>query len=118
MKNFEKAYTAALFALWRLTELPEYKTLSQLCYVLDERSVLKFLEFFGGQTVRIPTRDELEEVLVALTLQEDVTVNEVQEETAIRRMLGDCTVSIDSRRRGVELYHKLKEMEDEFETIT
>ena len=42
-----------LFALYKLKDLPEYLTLSELCYVLDSSNLPKFLSYFGTRFAKI-----------------------------------------------------------------
>lgn len=59
-------YTNALFILYKLADLPEYSVVSELAYILDKKSVLKLCEYFGGLTIKIPTIEEIEDVLYLL----------------------------------------------------
>jgi hypothetical protein len=65
-------YSLMLFALYKANELPEYSSLSQLSYILDKDSLLKLCEFYGGTTIRIPTISELETLLSALLIYQQV----------------------------------------------
>ena len=38
-----------LFALFKMREIPEYTSLSELVYILDKTTLLKLCEYFGGQ---------------------------------------------------------------------
>lgn len=58
----------ALFALYKMRELPEYSTLCELSYVVDKDSLLSLCEFFGGMTIKIPTIKELKVVLYAMSI--------------------------------------------------
>lgn len=59
-------YTNALFILYKLSDLPEYSVVSELAYILDKNSLLKLCEYFGGLTIKIPTIEEIENVLYLL----------------------------------------------------
>ena len=61
-------YSLALFALYKLIDVPEYSSLSELVYVLDKSNFLNLCQFFGGQTIHVPTLDELEILIYALIL--------------------------------------------------
>lgn len=61
-------YSLLLFVLFRLKDLPEYSTLSELSYILDSKSLMRFLEYYGGMTITIPTADEFRDVIDALLL--------------------------------------------------
>ena len=65
-------YSLMLFALYKAKDLPEYSALSELAYILDKESLLKLCEFYGGLTIRIPTISELEKILYALLMYQEV----------------------------------------------
>jgi len=67
-------YSVMLFALFKMTNMPEYSTLSELAYILDKESFLKLCEYFGGLTIKIPTVDELESVVNALILYQYIDI--------------------------------------------
>ncbi len=70
-------YSLVLFALFKLRDIPEYSTLSEMVYVLDKDSLLKLCEYFGGLTIKIPTIDELESLVYSLLLYEYVNVEKM-----------------------------------------
>ncbi len=67
-------YSLMMFALYKMSDIPEYSALSQLAYILDKDNLLKLCEFYGGLTITIPTVDELENMLYALLLYQEVDI--------------------------------------------
>ena len=63
-------YSLMLFILYRLKEIPEYSTLSELVYILDNENFIKLINYYGGKTIRIPKVDELSTILNALLVYE------------------------------------------------
>ena len=55
-----------LFALYKMRDIPEYSTLCELAYTLDRKSFFKFLDYFGGMTLKVPASDEFLTVVNAL----------------------------------------------------
>ena len=53
-------YSTILFVLFKTQNIPSQSTLSELVYILDKNSLLKLCEFYGGQTITIPTIEDLE----------------------------------------------------------
>ena len=51
-------YSLILFVLFKARNVPELASLSALAYVLDKDNLLKLCEYFGGQTITIPTITE------------------------------------------------------------
>lgn len=58
-----------------MNDIPEYSSLSQLAYVLDQKNFLNFLEYFGGQTIKIPTVEEMEALVYSLLLYQYVKID-------------------------------------------
>ena len=67
-------WSLMLFVLYNFQQIPEYSSISELAYVLDEKNMLKLCEYFGGQTIKIPTIDELENTLYAMLLYQYVDI--------------------------------------------
>ena len=86
LANLKKAdiYSLILFALFRLRDIPEYSTLSQLSFVLDHDSLLKLCEYFGGLTIKIPTIEELESIVYSLVLYQYVNIEHMEYNEAIK----------------------------------
>lgn len=72
--NNSDIYSLMLFALYKANELPEYSALSQLAYILDKDNLLSLCEVFGGLTIRIPTIEELETLVYALLVFQQVDI--------------------------------------------
>ena len=76
-------YSVLLFVLYKLREVPEYSTLSELSYILDKNSLLQLCEFFGGLTITIPTVDELESLVYTMMLYQYVNIDKIPYEKAV-----------------------------------
>ena len=63
-----------LFSLYKLIGNPEYEVLSEMSYVLDRKNMIRFIEMFGGMTIRVPTISELETATCGLLLYQLVNV--------------------------------------------
>lgn len=68
-------YSLILFSLYKLKDINEYSTLSELAYILDKESLLKLCQYFGGLTIKIPTIEELETLVYALVLYQKVNID-------------------------------------------
>lgn len=79
-------YSLLLFALYKLKEIPEYSTISELSYILDKDNLLTFLTYYGGMTIRIPTLREFKLVLSALLLYEYVHLEGIDFEKAFVKL--------------------------------
>jgi hypothetical protein len=54
--------------LYEFKEIPEYSVLSELTYLMDSKSFINLIKYFGGQTIRIPTREEFQAAVKVLLL--------------------------------------------------
>lgn len=92
-----------MFCLYKLVDIPEYSSLSELCYVLDKTNLYNLCEFFGGQTIKIPTLDELESLLYALLLYQYVNIEGKSYDDAIA-LIGHDSSELRDVKKG---YRKL-----------
>lgn len=76
-------YSLLLFALYKSIEVPEYSSLSQLAYVLDQKNLLNFCQYFGGQTITVPTVKQLEDLVYALLLYQYVKIDHMDYDVAV-----------------------------------
>lgn len=93
-------YSLLLFAIYKLSDNPKYSTLSELSYILDKDNLLKFLTYYGGKTISIPTLEELSLLLDALFLYNYVNLNNLEFAEAIKLL--DKTNS--QQKEVIELY--------------
>lgn len=64
--NKKDIYSLILFVLYKLKDNPNYSTLSELIYILDNDSFSRFLAYYGGSTITIPTIDDVRKVFNAI----------------------------------------------------
>lgn len=76
-------YSLSLFSLYKLIGVPEYSSLSEMAYVLDKENLLNLCEYFGGQTIKIPTIAELESLVYSLLLYQYVKIEKMDYDEAI-----------------------------------
>lgn len=79
-------WSLILFAVFKLREAPEYTSLSELIYILDKDCLLRLCEYFGGQTITIPTISELEEMIYGLLLYNFIAVEKLSETEAFEKL--------------------------------
>lgn len=84
-------YSLILFTIYKMKEIPEYSVLSELCYVLDGDNLMKFLSYFGGMTITIPTKEEFELLVQALLLYQAVNIEKEDYSDAIKALSADFT---------------------------
>ena len=76
-------YSLLLFCLYKLSDIPEYSSISELVYVMDKQNFLNFCEYFGGQTIKVPTIDELDALMYSLLLYQYVKIDKIPYDMAL-----------------------------------
>lgn len=104
-------YSLILFSLFKLRNIPEYASLSELVYILDKESLLKLCEYFGGMTLKIPTIQELESLVYVLVLYQYVNIDGMDYDDAIK-LIG--YKSSDLKRVKAD-YRRLSSILDEYD---
>lgn len=107
-------YSLSLFCLYKLAGVGEYSSLSELAYVLDKKNLLNLCEFFGGQTIRIPTISELESLVYSLLLYQYVKIEHKDYDEAIR-LIGHESKDLRAVKSN---YRKLVEVLSNYEFNT
>lgn len=79
-------YSLILFALYKIKDIPQYSTLSELLFILDKESVLKLFEYYGGMTITIPTIKELEDIVYLLLLYQYVHIEHLDFNDAVEKL--------------------------------
>lgn len=70
----EDIYSILMFTLYKLKDNPNYLALSELCYLFDREALTKFLTYYGGMTITLPTLRDLRLLLEGFTLYQYVNV--------------------------------------------
>lgn len=95
--NQEDIYSIILHALFRLKDTPEYASLSELAYLLNGKSLMNLLEYYGGQTITIPTIKEFRVVVNSLLLYQYVNI-EGMEMSQAEKLIKSDTYSLKEIR--------------------
>ena len=103
-------WSLMLFVLCNFQNIPEYSSLSELAYVLDEKNLLRLCEYFGGQTIKIPTIDELEVTVYAMLLYQYIDIEHMNEKDATELIRVDA----DLLKNIKSCYAKLKNILDKY----
>lgn len=102
-------YSIILFIIFKIKKLPEYAALSELVYVLDKDSLLKLCEYFGGTTIKIPTIEELETLLYALTIYQLVDIEKQSYNNVIKNISEKCSDISAIKQLYIQIKDILKE---------
>lgn len=104
-------YSLLLFTLYKMRDIPEYLTLTELSYIIDGESLNRFLSYFGGMTLTIPKSRDLRLVVKALMLYQYVNIEKESFEEALKAVSVD-EFSIDEVK---EAYTKIVEVISNYE---
>lgn len=115
LKNLKTAdvFSLLLFVLYKIRDIKEYSTISELAYVLDKENLMKLCEYFGGMTITIPTIDELENVINSLLLYQYVDIDGYTYNEAVKEIGFDTT----ELRKIKSEYNKISAVLDNY-TVT
>ena len=106
-------YSLLLFALYKIKDIEGYSTLSELSYILDGESLFKFMEYFGGKTITIPTLSEFKVVVEALLLYQYVNIEGISFNQAVKLL--DTT---EASLKDIKLcYSKLVNVLNEYNMV-
>lgn len=72
--HLSDVYSLMLFILYRIEDIPDYATLSRLCFLLDGSNLTRLLTYYGGKTVTFPTYDQFKLLINALLLYQYVNL--------------------------------------------
>lgn len=102
--HLSDVYSLMLFALYKVQDIPDYATLSELCYLLDGSNLNRLFTYFAGQTVTFPTKDEMSIMTNALLLYQYVQIDGMTYTDAHEKLEG---LTAAKRQKVVDLYLKL-----------
>ena len=108
--NKTDVYSLMLFTLYKMKDDPKYSTLSELCYILDGDNLAKFISYFGGLTIKVPTLRDMRLMVQALLLYQYVNLEEGDYSDALKAVCDEF-----SEDEVKEVYTKLLEVTKEYD---
>lgn len=108
----EEHYVLNILLLSYLTNDESYKDIAELCFMFDEYSNFKkFIKYYGGRTLKIPTQEELRLALKHLLLFQYVKIDGKSLDDGYKSVnLKDLGVSKEEASNTIErFYSYLKE---------
>lgn len=107
----EDAYSIATALLYSLKDIPRYSTTSELFYILDYDNFIRMIKYFGGQEIRIPTSDEIGQMLKVLLVYQYYEVEELPWQTSLHKAEISIEESSAYRARLTHLKKLLSQQE-------
>lgn len=96
-------YSLMLFILYKVQDIPEYATVSELCYLLDGSNLTRLLTYFAGKTITIPTQDELAIVINALLMYQYINIDG----DSLVKAQSKLNLTAKQKEKATELYFKV-----------
>lgn len=109
--NKEDIYSLMLFTLYKMKDIPDYLTLTELSYILDGDSLNKLLKYFGGMTITIPTPKQFDLVFQTLLLYQYINLEEGEFESGLKAVVKDDADKDEVRLLYVKLVEVLSNYE-------
>ena len=94
----EDTYSITLLLLFVFSRNPKYSSLSELAYILDQDNFLKFIKYYEGQTITIPTMNEISKNLKVLMIYQYYVVDKLPWREALVKAGFDETESYSAQR--------------------
>lgn len=104
----EDLYSVATALLYTLKDTPQYSTMSELFYILDYPNFIKLIKYYGGQEIRVPTHEEINEMLTVLLLYQYREVEELSWDECLKKVNADPDQSKSLRGKVNALSSLLK----------
>lgn len=73
----EETMSVAIALLYSLKDDPKYSMISELPYIIDYDSFIKLIKYYGGMTIKIPTIEEINDILRILLLYQNFKVKKM-----------------------------------------
>lgn len=97
--NKEDTYSMMLMLLYASTDNPRYSTLSELSYILDHDNFIKFIKYYEGQTIEIPTLSSMSDSLRVLMLFQYYKVENLSWHESLKKSGFDLSETISARHK-------------------
>ena len=102
--HLSDVYSLMLFVLYKVQDIPDYATLSELCYLLDGSNINRLFTYFAGQTITFPTKEEMSILSNALLLYQYVQIDGMTYTDGAEKLTG---LTNSQRKQVLDLYLKL-----------
>lgn len=99
-------YSLILFTLYKLKDVSEYSVLSELIYILDDKSFTRFLSYFEGQTIKVPKINDLKNIINALLFYERKSNTKISDE----EIFSDLGISEEDKSTLYETINLISEI--------
>lgn len=99
-----------LYGIYKLSDDPAYNSLCELVYVLDKESLYKLCSVYGGTTIKVPTIDELKQMVNVLLIYQ-----KVHEGKSFAEAYKEVDPLHDNTKSTFELYQAFSKIIEDYE---
>ena len=107
-----ETYSLICESLYALRANPKYSIISELAYILSKDSFIKFIKYFGGTTVTVPSFEEFKDTIKLLLLYQAHEIDKLPWRTA----LIEAGYSLENSRSAQRKLAILKKTIQEFKS--
>jgi hypothetical protein len=105
-------YSLICECLYALKNNPKYSIISELAFLLEKDSFIKFIKYFGGMTITVPTIDEFKETISLLLLYQATEIDKLPWRQALEFAGYDQSLSRSAQRKLSILKKSIKEYKE------
>ena len=87
--NLSDFYFIVHLIINKLSDNKDRKIIPELCYLLDKKSLLNLITYFEGETITIPTKEEIIDSINLIELYYQINIKKVNINDAIVKVYGD-----------------------------
>lgn len=102
----EDTASVAIALLYTLKNNPKYSILSELPYIVDYQNFINLVNYYGGMEIRIPTSEELTDIVKVLLLYQNYKVKNKSWADALR-LSGFSSEESNSARGRLTVFEKM-----------
>lgn len=89
INNLSDFYFIVHLIINKLSDNKDRKIIPELCYLLDKKSLLNLITYFEGETITIPTKEEIIDSINLIELYYQINIKKVNINDAIVKVYGD-----------------------------
>ena len=95
-------YSIVCELLYKIKDNESYSVMSELAYILDKNSFIKFMQYFGGTTISIPTLEDFKQTIRVIQLYHYFNIENMSWKDALVKAGFEKNETRSAQRRLIE----------------
>ena len=95
-------YSIVCELLYRIKEDESYSIISELAYILEKDSFIRFMQYFGGTTVSVPTLEDFKQAIKIIQLYHYFSIENMSWKDALVKAGFERNETRSAQRRLME----------------